>query len=609
MWLLYLASVLLPLLLVAKLWGWRKKGSLNPFQTDDRRPPAPLVTDKAVRRQVIKQGFEMEKVPENLDAVVIGSGIGGLAAAAMLAKAGKRVLVVEQLAKTGGCCHTFNEQGYEFDVGIHYIGHLSEGDPSRVIMDQLTEGQLQWAPMENPFDVVILGGTGKQYPQYYGKNAYAEGLKKLFPQEAHAIDKYMKLVKGVSRCAPHMAILKLIPLPLALFLCRTGLVAWLSSFFKMASKSVAKVVGELTTNEELRTVLSYLYLDYGVLPRNASFSMHALVVEDFLNGAWYPSGGASEIAFHLIPVIEKAGGAVFARAPVKRILVDEAGRACGVNVQRKGRDPVNIFAPVVISDAGIFNTYENLLPPEQQALPGIQSQLSSVQHGLAGFSLFVGLDGTKESLGLPASNFFIFPDPNLNNAEDLYFSSSREEAPQHIPVLFVSFPSAKDPTHEQRCPGKSTMSVLTLVRYEWFEEWKGLKVQKRGEEYEGLKKTFADSILETVLQHFPNLRDKIVCVSSGTPLTNQHYIAASLGEFYGADHSMERLSAENTAKLRPRTPIKNLFLTGQDAFLGGFVGALNGAMVCASEVLGRNLYLDMQRLRKQVKEKALKKLD
>ncbi|XP_069475035.1 all-trans-retinol 13,14-reductase-like [Ambystoma mexicanum] len=608
MWLLCFAAVLLPLFVLSKLWG-RKKASQNPFHTDVRRPPAPLVIDKAVRRQVIKQGFEVEKVPKYLDAVVIGSGIGGMAVAAILAKAGKRVLVVEQLAKTGGCCHTFNEQGYEFDVGIHYIGQLGEGDNLRLIIDQLTEDQLQWAPMDDPFDVVIMGPNSKRYPLHSGRKAYADGLKKLFPGEVEAIDKYMELIQKVSKCAFHLVILKLIPLSLANFLCRTGVVSWLSPYFQMSSKSVSQVLSELTTNEELRAVLAYNYLDYGVLPRNASFSQHALLVEHFLEGAWYPCGGASEIAFHLIPVIEKAGGAVLARAPVKRILVDGTGRACGVNVQRKGRDPVNIYAQSVISDAGIFNTYEKLLPAELQALPGIRSQLSCVRHGLAGFSVFVGLDGTKEELGLPATNFFIFPNKNLNDTEDPYFSSPREEAPQHIPVLFVSFPSAKDPTHEQRCPGKSSLTILTLVRYEWFDEWKDFKVQKRGAEYEELKKTFADAMMETVMQHFPKICEKVVCVSSGTPLSNQHYLGASLGEFYGADHSIERLSAEATAKLRAQTPIENLYLTGQDVFLCGFAGALHGAMVCASGVLGRQLYFDVQRLAKRIKSKCPKKVD
>lgn len=128
--------------------------------------------------------------------------------------------------------------------------------------------------------------------------------------------------------------------------------------------------------------------------------MHSLLVTHYLNGAWYPKGGATEIAYHMIPIIEKAGGAVLVRAPVNRILFNDAKEAyggcdlfsiflytpssprekrftvclfvclfSGVSVM-KGQEEVHIRAPIVISNAGIFNTYQKLLPKELQAMPG-----------------------------------------------------------------------------------------------------------------------------------------------------------------------------------------------------------------------------------------------
>lgn len=134
------------------------------------------------------------------------------------------------------------------------------------------------------------------------------------------------------------------------------------------------------------------------MPKDASFSMHSLLITHYLNGAWYPKGGASEIAYHMIPIIEKAGGAVLVRAPVNRILFNDAEEAygrlgpshprtrpaarmrrltdcvcvfiiLGVSVM-KGHEEVHIRAPMVISNAGIFNTYQKLLPKELQATPG-----------------------------------------------------------------------------------------------------------------------------------------------------------------------------------------------------------------------------------------------
>ncbi|XP_068012674.1 all-trans-retinol 13,14-reductase [Melanerpes formicivorus] len=582
----------------------------SPFATDARRPPAPLVTDKAFRRTVVKTVFSADKVPAGLDAIVIGSGIGGLAAATLLAKVGKKVLVLEQHGKLGGCCHTFTEKGFEFDTGIHYVGQMQEGSLSRLMLDQLTEGQLEWSRLPAAHDAVVLGEPGagaRTFRIHSGQQEFFRSLKEQFPGEGAAIDEFERLVKGVDRGMMLFGLLKLLPWALVRLLCCSGLLPWLFSFCQLAPRTVKDVVDGLTPNPELRAVLSYLFPTYGAIPSSASFTMHSILVNHFLDGAWYPKGGSGEIPFHLVPVIRRSGGDVLGRAPVEKILLDSQGRACGVSV-RKGQDLVNIFAPVIISDAGIFNTYERLLPAEAQALPGIQAQLGRAVHGPGGFTVFVGVRGSGEELGLQPTNYFVYPDSDLDAIAKRYMAAPREEAAKSVPLLFVTCPSAKDPTWESRHPGKSTLAVVTFARYEWFEEWKDKQVHKRGDDYENLKKSFQDTVMSIVFKLYPRIEDRIEYISSGTPLTSQHYLASPRGEFYGTDHNVERLQAEAIAAVRPQTAVPNLFLTGQDLCLGGFMGALQGAVICASAVLQRNLYVDLVRLSKSLQATNAKKV-
>ncbi|KAG9350197.1 hypothetical protein JZ751_026550, partial [Albula glossodonta] len=347
---------------------WYLFGKPSPFSLDSVRPPGPRVTDQKLRDKVLKQGFSADKVPKDLDAIVIGSGIGGLTAAATLAKLGKRVLVLEQHDQAGGCCHTYLEKGFEFDVGLHYVGQLHENSLFRIALDQITEGQLEFVELEHHFDTIIIGQGDDQrdYHIYTGKTEMAERLKKQFPNDTEAIDAFFKIMKISAKKTHYLATLKLIPLWLALFLLKSRIAHFCSSIFKLSGSSATEVVSSLTSNKDLHIIFSYFF--YGVPPRDSSTVINALLLHHYKRGAYYPRGGASEIPFHITPVIQKPGGNVLVRAPVNRILVNKDGAAYGVTV-RKGQEDVEILAPVVISNTGLFTTFQKLLPPEVQAKP------------------------------------------------------------------------------------------------------------------------------------------------------------------------------------------------------------------------------------------------
>ncbi|MPC30012.1 putative all-trans-retinol 13,14-reductase [Portunus trituberculatus] len=142
-----------------------------------------------------------------------------------------------------------------------------------------------------------------------------------------------------------------------------------------------------------------------------------------------------------------------------------------------------------------------------------------------------------------------------------YLKMSREEGLDvDVPLLFISFPSTKDPEWKKKYPGKTTMAIVTLMPYDWVSEWNNNRVKKRGDEYESIKKTFGHKAVEQACRLFPSIRDHIDYVSVGTPVSNNYYLGAPRGEIYGLDHTRERFSLWNNAILRAKTDIPGLVM-------------------------------------------------
>ncbi|XP_072028858.1 all-trans-retinol 13,14-reductase-like [Amphiura filiformis] len=600
-----IALIVLLVIIFVKLLGGTKSGP-NPFAHNSIRTPEPLVTELAKRDKVLKQGFKANSVPDGLDAIVIGSGIGGLSVASILSRVGKKVLVLEQHDQAGGCCHTYIDKGFEFDVGIHLIGEMAGNTLTKLYMDQLTDGQLTWVPLDDNFDNVAIGKAGehKHYPLMAGsRQIFRDALVKQFPDEEKAIDQYMKLIKDAAKTLNNAVVIKLLPVSVVKFLISTGLINLVTKWFNYSSRTLQEVVDGLTDNAHLKAVLCYSFGDYGTMPDETSFCMHALLINHYVHGAYYPRGGASEIAFHIIPTIERSGGRVLVRAPVKEILLDSEGKACGVRVKKTSGD-VDIHAPLIISNAGIANTFGNLLPKQITSKFGEwQSKYKGARHGVGSMNLFVGLRGTKEELNLPANQLWAYTGPDYNKAVREYMAKSREDCfNEDIPLLFISFPSAKDPTYNERFPGKSACTVVTLGNWDWFAEWEDERVMKRGDDYESFKDIMAKKAWEQVCGYFPQVKDRVEYFEAATPVTNKFYIGAMKGEMYGLDHNKERFQAKLWSRMRPETNIPNLYLTGQDIMTCGMTGAMFGGLICACKLLNRNVMGDLANLRKKMKK-------
>ncbi|XP_076106917.1 all-trans-retinol 13,14-reductase-like isoform X2 [Mytilus galloprovincialis] len=582
------------------------KPGKNPFSIKHVRPVEKLVTDQSQRDKILKQKFKPYKVPsEKLDAIVIGSGIGGLSTAVLLAKAGKKVLVLEQHDQAGGCCHTFIDKGYEFDTGIHYIGKMYDGHQDRVLTDQLTGGAIEYPLIEEIYDVVRLGDPAKSraYNIISGRERLEKSLKEYFPKEETAIKKFMEfLIESRSSFTGYFA-MKVLPKRVVKLLIATGIYKFMfRSYAKYHGTSLKTLLDDLTDNEELKAVLSYCWGDYGTYPSNTSSIMHSALLNLFISGGYYIRGGPSEVVFQTILTLEKFGGRIFMQAPIQKILIADSGRAHGVLVG-KGTNSCELFAKNIISDAGVSNTFLRLLPKEVAVKSSIYPMIKKVGESFSFISMFVGLEGTTKELGLKAQNIWAFTRPDVEELTKEYINLSVEDAAEaEVPLLFVSFPSAKDPSWSERFPGKSNLLIITICPYKWFDRWEDEKVKKRGGEYDGLKNAIGRQMLNQVIQMFPQIEDKIAYTDVGSPLSNKYYLGFDKGEMYGLDHTMQRFSPEVSSELRAQTDIPGLFLTGQDISTCGFTGAMFGGMFCAGAVLNRKLHNDLETLVKEIRK-------
>ncbi|MBB5211301.1 phytoene desaturase family protein [Microbulbifer hydrolyticus] len=503
------------------------------------------------------------------DAIVIGSGIGGLTTAALLSAAGKKVLVLEQHYTAGGFTHAYDRNGYEWDVGVHYIGDVG-GHPTmtRKLFDFISGGQLQWAPMDSTYDRICLGH--QQYDLVAGRDAFVAELARRFPGERPVIEAYLERVMAVAKAMPVITLEKLFP-------------GWCEPLFRLykklrwpdyLNKTTYQALRELTDNEELIAVLTGQWGDNGMTPKTGSFIIHALIAKHYLYGGYYPVGGASRMAETIIPQIQKSGGEVFTYARVDTLLLDGA-RVTGVRMA----DGTEITAPAVISNAGVFNTFEKLLPQSAASAAGYHRALKAVKPSMSHLCLYIGLRSTAAELRLPKTNYWLYPSADYEADTAAFLGDQNAE----IPLVYISFPSAKDPDFERRYPGRATIEIVAPAKYEWFEHWQQETWGKRGEEYEALKQQFSERLLEHLFKHFPQLRGQVDYCELSTPLSTRHFCEYRRGEIYGLDHDPDRFAQ---TWLRPKTRIPGLYLTGQDIMSCGVAGAMFGGLVTAQSLLG-----------------------
>lgn len=495
--------------------------------------------------------------------------MGGLTTAAFLAKAGKKVLVLEKHYVAGGLMHTFKRKKFEWDVGVHYVGQVNKPKGLvKMAFDYVTDGKLEWGEMGDVYDQANIAGDIYNFKR--GRKEQIDQMIAYFPDEEKAIRDYYKLVAKVGSLSLMFFSERTMPLWLSRsvgYFLRRG-------FYKYSQQTTHQVISRFTSNKKLIAVLSAQCGNYGLPPKKSSFAIHAMVTDHFIDGGNYPVGGSSSIPRSIIDVIEKNGGTIAIRADVDNILIRD-NKAYGVEM----RNGDIIHADKIVSNAGIHNTYNKLIKTVKSIST---SEINDLKPSVAHVCLYIGLNASDEELNLPKHNIWLYKSYNFDSDYDENLADRNS-----IPSLaYISFPSAKDSTWSASHPGTSTIQVIASCPYEWVQEWENNKWQKRGDEYESFKEKITSQLFEKVYSVLPQIKGKVELHELSTPLSTKHFCNYSRGEIYGLEHSTKRF---NLPQLRASTPYKNLYLTGQDIVCVGVGSALFSGIITSVVILNRNL--------------------
>jgi all-trans-retinol 13,14-reductase len=509
-------------------------------------------------------GKNGEQPQGHWDAIIIGSGMGGPSAAAALSRTGYKVLLLEQYETLGGLTHSFSRNGFSWDVGLHYLSGLAPGEPERKVLDWLCDSPIELAPMGTIYDVLHIADTDP-LPLSRPCEAQVLDLKERFPDEAQAIEAWYDAVHKGREAAMSVLQSRSLPEPFSTFL------EWWKSgeIRRWCGRTTAEVAAEITENSELKAVFFAQWGDHGGRPSKTSFAVHALVSYSYLErGGWYPIGGSSVIAEHMLPVIEQAGGEAWAGVRVEALLIDD-DRVVGVRTAA-GED---IRAEAVVSTIGARETVDQLLPKGLGHDDWVD-EIRSFQPSICHFSLHLGLEGNVEAAGATKANHWIYPKGDT----DAVWEGAPNGEP---PGMFVSFASLKDPQHDPGPEQQHSGEILVWTDWSTVERWANSPPGARGEEYESFKKDVEDRIFEQFETYFPELAKLVVYRELSTPLSTVAITGHRMGAFYGLELTPDRMLSD---ALRMKTPINGLYLSGQDAASPGIPGAMWGGVLCAGTI-------------------------
>jgi prolycopene isomerase len=446
------------------------------------------------------------------DCVVVGAGNGGLGAAAQLALAGARVLLLEQHNVPGGFATSFVRGRFEFEAALHQIADvdspIDRGD-MRVFLEDELGIHLDWVEVPEAYRLILTDpGEGMDVTMPFGTQAFIDALEREVPGSRESVTTYVNLCHEVLDAITYLGKSRGNP-------DRKVLTTKYANFLKTAPYTMDQVADALQIPERARKILHAQWVYLGPPTSRVSFTIFGSMLSQFLRkSAWIPKQRSHELAQALDTRIRELGGEIQYNTRVEEIRVRD-GRVTGVVTSRGDR----INTRHVISNASPALTYNQLIHPRSE-LPKIALRECNARvPGVSSFVVYMGLDATLEELGLDGYTVFVL---KSMNTEAVYNSMMTLDAPDLQAALCMN-----NAIPDCSPPGTSIVSLTALVRP---EPWQGVRPQ----DYVDVKNRIASDLIT----NFENatgtsLRPHIEELEVATPQTFSRYTGAYNGTIYG----------------------------------------------------------------------------
>ncbi|MBP5339633.1 MAG: NAD(P)/FAD-dependent oxidoreductase [Prevotella sp.] len=474
--------------------------------------------------------------------VIIGSGLGGLICARQLAQSGRSVVVLERQREPGGCLQSYRRCGLEFDTGLHYVGGLAGGQPLHDAFVALGLLELPWHKLDaDGFDQITIGG--QTFPMAEGFDRFADTLGDCFPQERGALRQYVDLLRHLPPMDESVHV---------------NAYDYLTSLFR-DPLLVNVVSGSAMRMELRRESLPLFHFAHGI--------------SSYIQSSWRLKGSGRLIVESLIKDIVAAGGEVCCQAEVRE-LKETGGRIVGATCTNG-----NIYeGEIFISDVHPQLTFGWL--GDAAVLKGtFRRRIAALQNTFGIFTVSLVL----KPGALPYFNYNKYVYREANVWESPLLSPSGKMTVDRV-MVSCRVPEDNTPSSQGRSENGLQVDLLTPMPWTLCQPWKDTVVGRRRQDYEQMKEQMADDCIRLAEQVIPGLGAMVAKRYTSTPLTWRDYTLSPCGSAFGVRKDCRNPLMTN---LSPRTPIPNLFLTGQSLVLHGLEGVTMTALQTTDLVLNR----------------------